>query len=60
MAGSSLSRHQAREGLALIAPLTLFLMLLLGFPLAVDLVYSVSQVTFETIFQPSFSFIATR
>ena len=52
MAGSSLSRRQAREGLALIAPLTLFLLLLLGFPLAVDLVYSISQVSFATILQP--------
>jgi multiple sugar transport system permease protein len=42
-----------REGYALIAPLTAFLLLLLGFPLVVDLVYSVSKVGFETIRAPT-------
>ena len=48
------AREQAmrREGYALIAPLTSFLLALLGFPLLVDLVYSVSTVSFETIRSP--------
>jgi len=48
------AREQAmrREGYALIAPLTAFLLALLGFPLLVDLVYSVSTVSFETIRSP--------
>ena len=41
-----------REGYGLIAPLTFFLLALLGFPLVVDLVYSVSTVSFETIRSP--------
>jgi len=41
-----------REGYALIAPLTAFLIALLGFPLVVDLIYSVSEVGFETIRAP--------
>ena len=45
-------RAMRREGYALIAPLTAFLMALLGFPLLVDLVYSVSTVSFETIRSP--------
>jgi len=40
------------EGHALIAPLVLFLAALLGFPLAVDLVYSISDVGFENITSP--------
>jgi multiple sugar transport system permease protein len=43
---------ERREGLWLLSPLTLFLVLLLGFPLAADLVYSISKVGFETIRSP--------
>ena len=45
-------RRLRREGYALIAPMTLFLLALLGFPLVVDLIYSVSTVGFETIRSP--------
>jgi multiple sugar transport system permease protein len=41
-----------REGWWLLSPLTVFLLLLLGFPLIADLVYSVSKVGFETIRAP--------
>jgi multiple sugar transport system permease protein len=41
-----------REAYALLTPLTLFLLALLGLPLAVDLLYSVSRVTFETLRSP--------
>lgn len=44
-----------REGYALIAPLTAFLLILLGFPLALDLIYSVSNVGFENIRSPAIS-----
>jgi len=40
-------------GFGLIAPMTLFLLLLLGFPLVLDLVYSVSKVGFETLRSPT-------
>ena len=46
---------KAKEGRYLIAPLALFLLALLGFPLLVDLVYSVSKVGFENIRSPSWS-----
>ena len=45
-------RAMRREGWALIAPLTAFLLILLGFPLVLDLIYSVSKVGFETIRSP--------
>lgn len=38
----------------LIAPLTLFLAALLGLPLAVDIIYALSHVTFETLRSPHF------
>ena len=41
-----------RQGLALIAPLTVFLLALLGLPLLIDIVYALSHVTFETLRQP--------
>ena len=36
--------ERRRDGLWLLAPMTLFLLLLLGFPLVLDLIYSVSKV----------------
>jgi multiple sugar transport system permease protein len=50
-----MQRREAQEGTALIAPLTLFLIALLGFPLAADLVYSISDTSFETIRSPQVS-----
>lgn len=41
-----------RDGWTLIAPMTGFLLALLGLPLVVDLIYSVSTVTFETLRSP--------
>lgn len=41
-----------RDGIVLIAPLTLFLLAMLGLPFAIDVVYAVSHVTFETIRHP--------
>jgi len=41
-----------RNGLVLIAPLTLFLLAMLGLPFAIDVIYAVSHVTFETIRHP--------
>jgi multiple sugar transport system permease protein len=43
-----------RDGYVLIAPVTLFLLVMLAIPILVDLLYSVSRVTFETIRTPSF------
>jgi multiple sugar transport system permease protein len=40
------------EHRALIAPVTLFLLLFLAFPLLVDVVYSLSEVSFETLRSP--------
>lgn len=50
-----MQRRDAKEGTALIAPLTLFLIALLGFPLAADLVYSISDTSFVTIRSPQIS-----
>jgi len=55
MTVSNFKRSLRREGYALIAPLTLFLLALLGFPLVVDIVYSVSRVGFENIRRPELS-----
>ncbi len=41
-----------RDGIVLIAPLTLFLLAMLGLPFAIDVIYAVSRVTFETIRHP--------
>jgi len=41
-----------REGVWLIAPMTLFLLILLGFPLVLDIIYSISRVGFETLRDP--------
>lgn len=45
--------QQQKEGQYLLAPLVLFLLALLGFPLLVDLLYSVSEVSFENIRSPT-------
>lgn len=47
-----MERQTIFEGRVLLAPLTAFLIALLGFPLVVDLVYSVSRVGFENIRAP--------
>lgn len=47
--------HGSRlENAALAAPLVLFLLALLGFPTLLDIVYSLSEVRFETLRAPSF------
>jgi multiple sugar transport system permease protein len=48
--GSPLSKRG--EGILLLAPLVLFLVLLLGFPFLANLYYSLSRVTFATIRAP--------
>lgn len=48
---SALSRRRL-EAAALLGPLLVFLALLLGFPLAADLVYSLSEVDFATLRAP--------
>ncbi|MCB1498444.1 MAG: sugar ABC transporter permease [Bauldia sp.] len=45
-------RERRREGAWLIAPMTLFLLILLGFPLVLDIIYSISKVGFETLRDP--------
>lgn len=47
------SQH-LRDGRILLAPLTIFLLAMLGLPLVVDLIYSVSRVEFRTILSPEF------
>ena len=47
-----MSRGPRFENAVLTAPLVLFLLALLGFPAAVDIVYSLSAVTFETLRAP--------
>lgn len=47
-------RQSLVEGPLFLAPLTIFLLVMLGFPLIVDLVYSVSSVGFENIRSPKF------
>ncbi len=41
-----------RQGLFLIAPMTSFLLAMLALPLAIDIVYALSRVTFETLRHP--------
>ena len=43
-----------RDGYILIAPVTVFLLVMLAVPFLVDLLYSVSRVTFETLRSPSY------
>ena len=43
-----------RDAYVMITPITAFLLVMLALPLLIDLVYSVSHVTFETIRAPSF------
>jgi multiple sugar transport system permease protein len=50
-----MKRRKITDGNYLIAPLAAFLLALLGFPLVVDLVYSVSDVAFENIRAPVLS-----
>lgn len=47
-----MQRRERWDGVWLIAPMTLFLLALLGFPLVLDLVYSISKVGFETLRAP--------
>ena len=42
-----------RRGIVLIAPLTLFLLAMLALPLAIDIVYALSRVTFENLRHPT-------
>ena len=42
----------SKEKFWLTAPITLFLLVMLGFPLLLDLIYSVSEVTFENLLAP--------
>ncbi|WP_027135574.1 carbohydrate ABC transporter permease [Geminicoccus roseus] len=49
-----MSTAHARDGRFLLAPLTIFLLAMLGLPLAVDLIYSLSRVEFATILSPQF------
>ncbi|MCX5479959.1 sugar ABC transporter permease [Kaistia geumhonensis] len=50
-----MERQTILQGRVLITPLTAFLIALLGFPLLLDLVYSVSRVGFENIRAPELS-----
>jgi len=50
-----MKRQHRRQGQYLIAPLVVFLLAILGFPLLVDLIYSVSNVGFENIRRPQLS-----
>jgi multiple sugar transport system permease protein len=43
-----------RDGYLLIAPITVFLLVMLAIPFLVDLLYSVSRVTFETLRSPTY------
>ncbi|MFK7890992.1 MAG: carbohydrate ABC transporter permease [Granulosicoccus sp.] len=47
--------RERRENAQLATPLLLFLLAFLGFPAVVDLVYSVSQVSFENLRAPTFA-----
>jgi multiple sugar transport system permease protein len=49
------ARRQQYEGRLLVAPLSAFLIILLGLPLIADLFYSVSKVGFENLRTPQFS-----
>ena len=42
----------SKEKFWLTAPITFFLLVMLGFPLLLDLIYSVSEVTFENLLSP--------
>ncbi|PZX11715.1 multiple sugar transport system permease protein [Palleronia aestuarii] len=50
-----MTRPARLENAILTAPLVVFLLLLLGFPTILDLVYAVSEVRFETLRSPSFA-----
>src|SRR5207244_1760030 len=53
-AAPSMEAAARRDAYIMIAPITAFLLVMLAIPFLVDLVYSVSRVTFETIRAPSF------
>ncbi len=48
-------RGRSLENSVLAAPVVLFLLLLLGFPTVLDIIYGFSDVTFETLRNPSFN-----
>ncbi|MAQ85364.1 carbohydrate ABC transporter permease [Psychromarinibacter halotolerans] len=50
-----MSLSQRSENAILTAPLVLFLLALLGFPTVLDIVYSLSDVSFETLRAPTFT-----
>jgi len=50
-----MGRERRLENAILTAPLVLFLLVLLGFPTVLDLIYAVSEVDFETLRAPRFS-----
>jgi multiple sugar transport system permease protein len=50
---SGAERGRRREWALLATPLIVFLLLFLGFPTILDIIYSLSQVTFETLRSPS-------
>lgn len=49
-----MNRSRRRDALLLLAPLALFTLLWLGFPFLANLVYSVSDVSFRTLRDPTF------
>lgn len=48
-------RKEARQNAILAAPLVLFLLVLLGFPVVLSLVYGFSETTFQTLRNPQFN-----
>jgi multiple sugar transport system permease protein len=48
-------RHTRRENAVLAAPLVLFLLAILGFPVVLSIVYGLSETTFQTLRSPSFT-----
>lgn len=50
-----MSARRRRENVALAAPLVLFLLAILGFPVILSVVYGFSQTTFQTLMSPEFT-----
>ncbi|MBL9050948.1 MAG: sugar ABC transporter permease [Tabrizicola sp.] len=50
-----MASRQHRENALLASPLVLFLLLILGFPTVLSLIYGFSETSFETLMQPQFS-----
>ena len=50
-----MEQFRRSESLILASPLVIFLLLFLGFPAVVNLVYSISDVRFETLRSPTIS-----